>query len=67
MNHQDFNAHLAMVRSANFTMRAFKAHIAAFQKPTFALTIYAIDMAHAVRECEAMLLEGDSLTVEALQ
>lgn len=65
MNHHDeFNAHAQLLASR--PMKAFKAHIAAMGKPTFAFTIHAIDWDHALAECDAMLLAGDSLTLEAL-
>lgn len=67
MHHADYIAYQDLLTAIPPRPKLFKAHIAAMGKPTFAFTVFAIDMAHASRECEAMLLPGDSLTVEALQ
>jgi hypothetical protein len=73
MHHAEFIAHTDLIDVVEFVSRLpmrpklFKACIASIDKPAFYFNLRAIDMAHALKECEPMLLAGDSLTVEALQ
>lgn len=64
----EHSAHLALVNTANSQKSplAFVATIAGKGKPNFTMKIHGLSIQHVVKECEMMLLPGDSLTVEAL-